>query len=146
MTAVLGVNYTKSIDPISTNILDIVADNTVKCLSDEYTCATLVAGSTIKMGKILPAGAVIIEVILSHAALGSNTALAVGDSTTSDRYLVAAASTSDAVRKGPSVTAGQGYVIGTAASDGIILITTSDSGAATGKIKLDILYKCNSAA
>lgn len=142
---VMGVNYTKSINPVSTNIMDPVQDAVVRCLSDEYTAASVEAGSTIKMGKKLPAGAIVVHVVLSHAALGGGSTLAVGDSTVTDRYLAAASSAADGVRDSGNLTIGQQYVIGTATDDDIIQILTAGA-TITGKIKLDVFYKCNGAA
>lgn len=103
---------------------------------DYYEASALADASTIKIAT-LPKGAKIVGVTLAFDALGSAT-LAMGDSTTADRYITAT-SVASAGRTQAINIDGLGYVIGTATDDEHILLTVA-SAAITGTIKVVIDY------
>ncbi len=142
MSSVLGVNQTKIETPTPANRLAKgLFDGRLKVITDIYEAAALEAGSTIKVGGLLPKGARIKEIVLHTDNLQNNTTLAVGDSDTADRYIVAIDHGAAALisRIPAAAIAGRDYVIGTATGDNQIVITTA-AGEATGTIKIDIIY------
>ena len=147
MADVYGVQATKHIagGPANT-VTSGMADSPLLTMMDTYEASTLTAGYAIQMGKAaLPAGAKIVDIIVSADALGASTQLAVGDSDTEARYIAAYASTG-ATKKSLStdgVIGGKQYVIGTATGDDKILITNTSTGAATGTINCIIMYTMN---
>ena len=139
MASVLGVNATKAADPSPSNILDPgTLGGKVRVLIDSYEAAALAAGSDITIGKALPSGAIIVGIAIATDALGAGVTVEVGDANTSDLYLAATVCTS-ATSTNAIATDGLGYVVGTAADDDTILVTTG-VGAATGTIKVVVTY------
>ena len=102
MANVNGTNYAKSIGSGSGSSVDIVDPGVlggkVRVLIDTYEAASLASGSSILVGKILQAGARIIDILLGFDALGASSTLAVGDQASSARYLDAADSSSAGIR------------------------------------------------
>ena len=146
MADVYGVQATKHVagGPANT-VVPGMTDSPVLAMLDTYEAAALTAGYAIQIGKALPAGAKIIDILIHADALGSNTQLAVGDADDEDRYIAAYASTS-ATKKSLStdgVIGGKQYVIGTADDDDIILVTNTSTGEATGTINVMVLYTMN---
>lgn len=140
MSAVLGVNATKIAAMSPSNTLDEgQSAGKVRVMFDQYECAALAAASTITIGKTLPAGARIVEIVLSSDNLANNTTLAVGDSDTAARYISATDHGAAATTTRLNVADGLNYKIGTADGDDQILITTA-AGAATGTINIAVLY------
>ena len=143
MSAVLGVNQTKIETPTPANRLAKgLFDGRLKVTTDIYEAAALESGSTIKVGGLLPKGARIKEIVLHTDDLGNNTTLAVGDSDTANRYIVATdhgAGAALITRITIAQIAGRDYVIGTNTGDNQIVITTG-AGEATNTIKIDIIY------
>ena len=138
MSAVKGVNKTLY-DTVSTGDNVIPKGEfrtTVKCITDEYTCAALADASTIAIAN-LPAGATVIDVSVFHADLGTSVTVAIGDTNTAGLYL-AATTVAALGRLDMNVVAGFGYVIGTNDDDNVILLTTA--GTTTGILKVRILY------
>ena len=143
MSTVYGVNKTKSLTPHGSNVLERgIFGGNVHVMIDQYECAALAAGSTIHVGQTLPAGARILEVIISSDNLANNTTLAVGDAEDTDRYITAIDHGAAAVTTRLNAVNGLGYVVDmtTAATpDNQILITTA-AGEATGTINIVIIY------
>jgi len=144
MSSVKGTNATKYDSPTIDNRMNPgIVDGRVKVFQDTYEAAALEAGSTITMGPVLPTGAQILEVILHSDDLANNTTLAVGDAEDTDRYITATdhGAGSETITRLNAI-GGRNYEIDmTTAStpDNRILITTA-AGAATGTIKLTVLY------
>ena len=138
MAAVKGVNYTKQESPTSENLLAPgILGGRIRTLTETYEAAALAAGSTIKLGRDLKAGSIIMGIQLNFDALGAAT-VDVGDSDTADRYMdgidVSAVGQSDAIQ-----IDGLHYVIGTNSGDETIQILTI-ANAITGTIKATIFY------
>lgn len=104
---------------------------------DTYEAAALASGSTIDLAQ-LPTGAKVVDVQLFFDALGASSTLAVGDSTTSGRYITATSSASAGQTSVLNVD-GFGYTIGTNTGDSRIIVTTAGA-AITGTVKLKVQY------
>ncbi len=143
MSAVKGVNKTLAdSQETAARIPKGQQDGRVKVMYDTYEASALEIGSTIKMGAKLPLGATILEVILDTDNLQNNTTLAVGDAESAARYISATDHGAAALITRLDTIAGRGYVIDEttpSTTDRQIVITTA-AGAATGTIKLIVLY------
>jgi hypothetical protein len=139
MAAYYGVNYTKYLTPTADNITDPgELEGKVRVMTDTYEASAIAAGSTIYMGKPLPVGARILNVLMFFDALGAAT-VSVGDASSAARYLAATDVTSAGavdMAEGDKVN-GLLYEI-TSTTDDIILTTASV--AITGTIKLIVFY------
>jgi len=130
MATVYGVNKTKF---DAGTVLDPGCWNArVKASWDTYEASSLADGSKIEM-CVVPKGARILGGWLVFDALGTSTTLAVGDGTTADKYL-AATDTSSAG------SATFFPVDGDKLSDDVTMTLTLAGAAATGSIKLVVLY------
>jgi hypothetical protein len=134
-----GTNYAKSANPSQSNRNDPGAvGGRVRSLTDNFTFAGEAAGEVIRIGKDLVDGAIIHKVIIDNAALGAGVTLDVGDSDTAGRY-VSAYDANGNTHSEVTLIGGVHYVIGTNDGDNTILVTTGVA-AATGQIKVTILY------
>lgn len=107
----------------------------VQMMYDTYEASSLGTGSTIKMG-VLPAGARILpQSMVMTDALGTGVTLAVGDGTTATKFMAA---TSFASAGSVGFTAIDNLGVRLAADTNIVI--TTGGGAATGTIKLFLLY------
>jgi len=152
MATYYGVNRTLANDPVGANRVDAAKMNgKLRVMTDTYEAAALAAGSIIEMGDELPLGSVIVEVILNTDNLQNSTTLKVGDYEDDDRYIDAVDCGSAEVTKQIGTTTGNidgrlyqvdatysGKTVGSG-TDRQIIITTA-VGAATGTIKLAIIY------
>lgn len=146
MPDVYGVQATKHVAGGPANTVTAgMADSPTLVMMDTYEAAALTAGYAIQIGKSLPAGAKIVDVLIHADALGASTQLAVGDSDTEERYLAAYATTSATKKslRADGVIGGKQYVVGTASGDDVILVTNTSTGAATGTINVMVLYTMN---
>ncbi len=145
MSAVKGVNRTLAdAQATSDRIAKGLVDGRVKVIIDSYEAAALASGSTIKVGTLLPIGAVVNEVILHTDNLQNNTTLAVGDAEVADRYIDAIDHGAAAlVSRIPAANVdGRNYTVDETDSDNTdrqVVITTG-AGEATGTIKIAIFY------
>jgi hypothetical protein len=136
MSAVMGVNYTKSLTPSVDNIVAPgVLRGNVKVYQDIYEAAALANPSTIQVGKQLIVGIKVLFIVLTFDALGAATTLSVGDAASATRYINAVA-TNVAGSKRSDLTDGMNYSV-TGTNDDIIVITLG-GGAATGTIAINI--------
>lgn len=139
MATVYGVNYTKYLTPTSSNITDPgELEGKVRVMTDTYEASALASGSTIHIGKPLPVGARILDVILAFDALGSAT-ISVGDSSSTARYITATSVSSAGMvdmAEGDKVD-GLLYEI---TSDTVDIILTTASAAITGTVKVIVFY------
>ncbi len=141
MATVYGTNYTKYLTPTSAD--SSITDpgelaGKVRVMTDTYEASAVASGSTIYMGKPLPVGARILNVLMFFDALGSAT-ISVGDSTSTARYITATSVSSAGgvdMAEGDKVD-GLLYEI-TSTTDDIILTTASAS--ITGTVKLIVFY------
>jgi len=144
MAAVKGVNFTKSESPSSDNIVDPgVLGGRIRVHQDTFEAAALASGSTIQVGRLLQPGAKILDIQLFFDALGAGVTLDVGDAADANRYISAVVTTSAGDTRLSNIAGLQYSVLGTsttpATTDDIIVITTG-VGAATGTIKIVIIY------
>ncbi len=147
-TAYNGTNYAKSIDPSSANIVDPgILGGVVRVLQDTYTGAVVATGDYIRIGKQLPTGAQVLDVVLTVETLtGSGNFLQVGDEGDADRYIASmsssAATNSIKVPLQASATWANYQVTGT--TDNIIRITSGGTAGAAplsgGTIKIAVYY------
>ena len=144
-----GVNATLVASGGQSKILQGMVDGRVKCMIDSYV--TLGTGedatSTVAMGRALPKGARILNVILTLSkALSSSVTLDVGDLSDPNRYLDSVACSAEIVTDivENNLSAGLNYIIGTDTStdDTQILVTIADqnNAVADAVIKVIVLY------
>ncbi len=142
MATQLGTNYTKYNDPIGANrILAGKLFGRVRAITDDFTFAGEAAGEVIKIGGDLPAGAIILGIDITNAALGAAVTLDLGDSNDPNRY-VSAYDANGNTNIQTCLIGGLHYSIGTNSGDSTILLTTA-GGAATGQVKVTILYSAD---
>lgn len=147
MATVKGVNKTKCDTPTAANRLGGgLAGGRVRVMYDTYETSATAAGTIIEMGDELPVGAKILDVILSSDNLTNNTTLKVGDYEDDDRYVDAvdhgAAELTTRMNDNTGNIDGFGYEVDmtTASTPDNQIIITTGVGAATGTIKLVVLY------
>lgn len=108
---------------------------------DTYEASALPSGDVIELGGDLPIGALVLDVIVKHDALGTGVTLAVGDAEDTDRYIAAtAAATAGALRA--TLADGAEYEVDNttpSTPDTQVLVTTGGASA-TGTIKLVLFY------
>ena len=152
MATVYGVNSTKvTAGGIENRLEKGCQDGRIKVMFDTYEASALADGSLIEMGGKLPVGAVILEVILHTDNLQNNTTIAVGDYEDADRYIDAVDCGAAEVTKKIGTTTGNidgrlyridetytGTTVGSGTDRQIVL--TTGAGAATGTIKLAVIY------
>jgi hypothetical protein len=139
MATINAVNYAKAVNPTSDNVLSPgTLGGRVRVLTDNVTFAAHAAGTIVRLGRALQAGAIILGVELQFAALGAGVILSVGDSNDDDRYisLISGATADQTVN---NVIGGRHYKIGTNSSDDVVMLKTSGA-AATGLVKATIYY------
>lgn len=128
-----GVNYTKTNNPVPSNILarGKVA-GVVKVLTDQYdaSATNIDTDDTCKIGKDLKAGDIIVGAQISSAAAVSGCTLALGDSDDPNRYLEQ--DVSSTTKTNDLLHTGYNYVIGT--NDGDTTLVISASGAAADQV------------
>ena len=143
MSDVLGVNKTKAATPTPANRLKPGEfDGRVKTLQDTYEADTLAIGSTIKMGPVLPKGAIVLDVELMADALGGTHTLAVGDAEDPDRYITATIMNTNNLILHTNAIAGKNYEVDKSDSasldDQITILTAGNT--ITGTIKCTVKY------
>jgi len=139
MTTYYSVNKTKNLAPSNSNILPAAENGSpVRFMHDSYEAAGVVKGSTIKMGGVIPKGAIIDpDSKLYHDALGSNSALAVGTAALGVELSASEATTSaGTLELGADVDS-----FGTPlTADSEIYVSVSGTGAITGTLRLALKY------
>lgn len=139
MATVYGVQATKVLTPTGANIVSPgYLGGRVRVMADYYEAAAVAADSTIHMGQDLPIGAKILNVILAFDALGSAT-IAVGDSTSTGRYLTATSVASAGVVGAVEDDNVDGLLYEITSTTRSIILTTA-SAAITGTVKLIVFY------
>ncbi len=139
MSAVLGVNATKqNTGFIGENIIDQGYKGVERCIYDVYEASALATASTIKMGTLLPVGAVITDLKFIWDDMGSTVTMKVGDAADDDRYVVSGTSLTTA-NGACTINAcdGLGYKI-TGTNDTQIVVTTA--GIWTGTLRMVVKY------
>lgn len=142
-----GINYEKSIDPSSDNIVDPgLLGGKVRVYQDYYTqgATNLNSQDYIIVGGKLPTGSQIVQIRVSLGSpLASNASIVVGDEGDADRYITTSyAATGNAVLIGPTVSSTGMYYTVTGTTDNYIRI----AGAITASIisgaslKVSVMY------
>ena len=141
MATYKGVNQT-AIDAggLSNQLAAGLRDGRVKVCHDYYTVlGTEAAGSVIEFGGDLPAGAKILQVSITSSVAQSSLTVSVGTTYDTDAFAVAGNTTLQAALT--TLTAnGLGYVVGTAATDSQLQMTTAGATASAGTLYFTILY------
>jgi len=88
MSDVKGDNYTKFDSPTMRALLGAEWKGKVRAIYDTYECASLAAGSTIKVGKLRKDEVFLTGWVIADDLSSAGT-LALGDGTTADKYLAA---------------------------------------------------------
>jgi len=115
-------------------------DGRVKVCLDSYVAdGSESAGSTIKFGGELPAGAKIIAIILSASVAQSSLTCKLGTSYNDDEFAATGNTTLQAALTA-WIEHGKGYVVGTVALDDQVLLTTEAATMTAGTIYCAILY------
>jgi hypothetical protein len=139
-----GVNYAKSIDPSSTNIIDPgLMFGKVRVMNDYATITTQMSSSGyVILGGKLPAGAMIVRMLIggTMAAFGSSSNVMVGDEGQTSRYFGGVSCAANVVTIGPNQTSGIYYTITGVTDNYIRVMTPAGSAVSTGAIKLTVMY------
>jgi len=141
-----GVNYTKQEDPVAaSNIIDPGFGGKVRVFHDTYTqgATSMNSQDYILVGGKLPTGAQVIDMTLTMGSplVSCVPTVVVGDEGDPNRYIEAAIVTGAALKTGPTVAGGMGYVV-TGTTDNYIRIAggaaaTIFSGAV---VKISVMY------
>lgn len=105
----------------------------VECVTVEYEAAALPDGDSVEMVQI-PKGAVIVDLIVDYDAMGSNTAITVGDDASANRFITTTATTSAGIVR---LLTNRGYKY---TADDTIDITNSSTGDATGTYRMTVWF------
>jgi len=147
-----GVNYTKTLDPSSANIIDPgLLGGKVRVMQDTAVISgsTSLSSAYIVVGGKLPTGAQIVQMIISSSCLikasGTKSTVTVGDEGDPNRYMDAVIlhtlSTPNTVHVGPNVVGGMYYTV-TGTTDNYIRIdnTAANAVLSAGTIKISVFY------
>ena len=141
MATTNGTNYAKSINNTGENILAPgTLGGRVRVLTESITFSEVLAdGDSVRIGRQLRDGAIILGVEIHHGALGGALTISLGDADSATRYLsTVAAAAAGVISTVDMEQAGVNYTIGTNYDDNIILLTC-DGGipaAVTGVAKI----------
>jgi len=141
MGTVKGVNQTlKDAGGLASQIAAGLDGGRVKVKIDSYVAAgSETAGTVIKFFGDLPEGAKIVAIVLSASVAQSSLTAQIGDSVDAARYAAAGNTTLQAALTA-WIEHGQGYAIGTTATDGQIIVTTGGATMTAGTIYAAVLY------
>lgn len=145
MSDVKSTTYTKATAPTPATYMGTEYEGRVKCIMGSYECASLAAGSTIKLG-LLKKGETFVAGWITGDDLSSAGTLALGDIKASDgstvgdadRYLAATVFTTAAQQTACNAEAGRQYT----ATEDLILTLTTATEEMTGTIWYVILKSC----
>ena len=140
-TTVNGDVYAKVIDPSGSNIVGPgIWGGKLRVQCDSYTFASTAVATTVRMGK-LPVGARVIGFLVSCAALGTATTIAIGDggSGRSAAYAAAFSTASALVSTPKMLNTAQNYTVGTLSGDDVITVLLAGDPA-TGLLNLVTMY------
>lgn len=154
-----GVNYAKTLDPSSSNIIDPgLIRGKVRVMQDyitiaSATVATQMSGGAryIIVGGKLPTGSQVVAVVLggtgAATAGNSGSAIIVGDEGDDNRYIADNSAdytcivTANAVVLGPNTAGGMYYTV-TGTTDNYIRLSLSTAGGcySAGTLKVSVMY------
>ena len=141
-----GVNYAKTLDPSSSNIIDPgLVGGKVRVMQDTYTFGASSLNSTdyIVVGGKLPTGSQVVRVVISMGspAVAATAITAVGDEGDADRYITSTAITANAVVVGPNVSTGMYYTV-TGVTDNYIRVAGATTAAVLSGaiVKISVFY------
>jgi len=142
MSTLYGVNYTKyNTGPTEDNIQARgMVSGDVSFMRDTYEASATSAGDVVYIGHPLNSGDRIIGYILSTDDLGTSVTMDIGTLADDDEFASAIDVQAAAVSGNTAcIVDGVDYVVGTTTNDNIITLTLN-TAAATGTIKITILY------
>jgi hypothetical protein len=143
-----GINYAKSIDPSSANIVDPgLLGGKVRVMQDQITIATtnLDSEGYVVVGTKLPTGSQVVQIFLSGYPLLASApyTFLVGDEGDEDRYMTTVMLTAKTVHIGPNTQGGMYYSV-TGVTDNYIRISSAGVGTVGfptgGIIKVSVFY------
>jgi hypothetical protein len=143
-----GVNYAKSIDPTSANIVDPgLLGGKVRVFQDYATISATsnLSSAYITVGSKLPTGSQVVKIIVSATsavkASGTGSTLRIGDEGDTDRYITNTMMTSSSVHVGPNNAGGMYYTV-TGTTDNYIRISNESTNAvlSSGTVKITVFY------
>ena len=140
---VLGVVATAvAAGGVANKVLQGLIDGRVKCMVDSYVVpdTNVAAASTIKLGQVLPKGAHILAIILSSSVAQTTVTVLVGTTYDTNAFAMTGVFTAFQTALVPGIVSGAGYVVGTAALDDQIVLTTEAAVLQVGTITGIILY------
>ena len=142
MATVYGVNRTKMLTPIGSNILDQGVNKGNVCfMYDTYEASAAAADTVIEVCDKLPDGAVVTKIDILTDDLGTGVTIDVGDQATADRYadgIDVASAAADTIFPTITEIAGYGYQAIAGTSDQLQIKILGS--AATGTIKIGVMY------
>lgn len=142
-----GVNYAKTLDPSSDNIIDpSLLGGKLRVFQDYATitgATNLKSTNYIIVGGKLPTGAQVVKIILGCTSPASTTdsGLVVGDEGSANRYITSTQVTGSTVVVGPNAAGGVYYTV-TGVTDNYIRIAAAGNNESitSGTIKVSICY------
>ena len=146
MATYYGVNRTLANTPTGSNITDPgVLEGKLRVMLDEYEASAVAIGSIIEIGKELPKGARVVDLVMITDALGAAT-IDIGDYEDADRYNADADVSAGAAHNidtigGLNYEVDETYTGKTVGSGTDRQITLTTAGAEiNGTIKIAVLY------
>lgn len=143
-----GVNYAKTIDPSSANIIDPgLIGGKVRVMQDYITLTSdLNSTDYVAVGTKLPTGSQVVDIVLTVTGnlTTATSTLVVGDAGSANRYLASNATTmltSNTVLTGPNVAGGMYHsVVGD--TDNYIRVAGANAASviSNGTIKISVMY------
>lgn len=138
MAEINGDNYAKAIDPTSDNVLSPgTLGGRVRVLQEAVTLAAIQIADTVNLARKLEAGAKILGIELTNAALGAGCTIDVGDAASATRYMTAVDGNTAGTKRDLNQAGIQYEVTGT---DDDVIILTIGGGAGTGLVVVNIFY------
>lgn len=142
-----GVNYAKTLDPSSANIIDPgLIGGKVRVFQDYATVsasALLKSSDYITVGAKLPTGSQVVKIVMAGVSttLGSSSNVIIGDQGDDDRYFASVSCAASKIVTGPTEAGGMYYTV-TGTTDNYIRIKTATAGStvSSGTIKVSIFY------
>jgi len=140
-----GVNYAKTLDPTSANIIDPgLLGGKIRVMKDYASVTSQLSSSGyIVVGGLLPTGAQVIQTIVggSMTAFASSSNIHVGDEGDADRYLTSVSCAANVVTVGPNVSGGMYYTVTGVTDNYLRLSTAIGSTTLSGAdVKVSVMY------
>lgn len=139
-----GVNYAKTLDPSSANIIDQgLMGGKVRVMQDYATITSQMSSDAyVVVGGKLPTGSQVVKLIIggTMTAFASSSNVVVGDEGDADRYMSSVSCAANVVSVGPNTAGGMYYTV-TGTTDNYIRVSAlTGTAVSTGSIKVSIFY------